>query len=183
MSRHVQATSLATFEQDVLGCLTPAAGHRRFLGQLVWAVPDAGAHSRQGGEGTGRPGPGGQGGYRRGAGAGQASSRSGASRPSCCSGDGKLASQFVGVQPEHAIRDWIDALPAGARSAAPRSPAEESPEDLAGAGAVCGRCGQRPASTWTNFRRTAGRRTGCAACVRGCTLPMNSSRSRRHGRP
>jgi len=47
--------------------------------------------------------------------------------------DGKVASQFVGVQPEHAIRDWVTPfLPA------PDSPAADSPEALAGRALAAG---------------------------------------------
>jgi len=45
--------------------------------------------------------------------------------------DGKLASQFVGVQPEHAILDWVTPFLPAEESQAPASPAEESPETLA----------------------------------------------------
>jgi putative thioredoxin len=45
--------------------------------------------------------------------------------------DGKLASQFVGVQPEHVIREWVTPFLPAEEPQAPASPVPESPEALA----------------------------------------------------
>jgi putative thioredoxin len=46
-------------------------------------------------------------------------------------GNGKLTSQFVGVQPEHAIREWVTPFLPADDAQATASPAQESPEGLA----------------------------------------------------
>ncbi|MSR09042.1 MAG: thioredoxin [Gammaproteobacteria bacterium] len=45
--------------------------------------------------------------------------------------DGKLASQFVGLQPAHAIQEWVAPFLAPDEAAPAAAPTEKSPEDLA----------------------------------------------------
>jgi len=45
--------------------------------------------------------------------------------------DGKLASQFVGVQPEHVIREWVSPFLPPEEPQDPAGPVQESPEALA----------------------------------------------------